>query len=334
MAAIERIWYSDNLFSRALQPLASLVGALARRRRAHYLAAVAEGRLWRPPVPVIVVGNINVGGTGKTPVVIALVEYLGALGYRPGVVARGYGGRPDHLPLEVNGETPAQRCGDEPLLIHLRTACPVVIDPDRPRAVKHLLDHSDCDVIISDDGLQHYPLYRDIELVVVDGERGLGNGLCLPAGPLRESPSRLAEVDAVLVNGAGQSLPGAASHDFYLKPRAFVQLRSGERCGLEAFPGVGPVHALAGIGNPARFFGSLRDMGFELLTHEFTDHFSYTKQDIEFNDNKYIIMTEKDAVKCRDFATEKHWYLAVDAELPEAFLLWLEQKLRSLNKEN
>ncbi len=330
MAAIERIWYSQNLFSRLLQPVAALFAMVARRRRQHYLSAVAAGSLWRPPVPVIVVGNISVGGTGKTPVVIALVEYLAGLGYHPGVVSRGYGGKPDSLPLMVSTHTSARQCGDEPLLIHLRTGCPVVIDPDRPRAVRHLLAQADCDVIISDDGLQHYALYRDIELAVVDGERGLGNGLCLPAGPLRESPSRLAEVDAVLINGGGKVAAASNGHGFYLQPRSFVQLRSGERRALDNFDRQSRVHAVAGIGNPARFFASLRAMGFELCAHEFDDHFIYAAQDIEFSDDNRVIMTEKDAVKCRAFASERHWYLAVDAELPEQFMQWLAQRLQSV----
>jgi tetraacyldisaccharide 4'-kinase len=330
MAAIERIWYSPNVVSRLLQPVAALFGWLARRRRQNYLAAAAAGDLWRPPVPVIVVGNISVGGTGKTPVVIALVEYLHGLGYHPGVVSRGYGGKPDSLPLAVSAHTPAQQCGDEPLLIHLRTGCPVVIDPDRPRAVRHLLARADCDVIISDDGLQHYALYRDIELAVVDGERGLGNGLCLPAGPLRERPSRLAEVDAVLINGGGKVAAAKDGFEFYLQPSSFVQLCSGERTALDEFDRQPAIHAVAGIGNPPRFFAGLRVMGFDLCAHEFGDHFIYTAQHIDFGDNNRVVMTEKDAVKCMAFADERHWYLAVDAELPEQFMQWLAQRLQSV----
>jgi tetraacyldisaccharide 4'-kinase len=330
MAAIERIWYTQNPISRLLQPAAALFGKLARRRRQHYLAAVAAGSIWRPPVPVIVVGNISVGGTGKTPIVIALVEYLTGLGYRPGVVSRGYGGKPDSLPLAVSAHTPAQQCGDEPLLIHLRTGCPVVIDPDRPWAVRHLLAQTDCDVIISDDGLQHYALYRDIELAVVDGERGLGNGLCLPAGPLRESPSRLEEVDAVLINGGGNVAAAPDGYGFYLQPHSFAQLRSGEHTALDKFDRQSPIHAVAGIGNPARFFASLRAMGFELWAHDFSDHFIYTAQHIEFGDNNRVVMTEKDAVKCMAFADERHWYLAVDAVLPDQFMQWLAQRLQTV----
>ena len=330
MAAIERLWYSRNMVSQLLRPVAALFAKLAQRRRQRYLKAVAEDTVWRPPVPVLVVGNISVGGTGKTPIVLALVEFLSGLGYKPGVVSRGYGGQPDSLPLLVTAQTPAQQCGDEPLLVHLRTGCPVVIDPDRPQAVRHLLAHTDCDVIISDDGLQHYALFRDVELAVVDGQRGLGIGLCLPAGPLRESPARLAQVDAVLVNGGGDLLAATAGYAFHLQPGCLVKLSTGERVAVDAFDRRSPIHAVAGIGNPPRFFDALRSLGFEVFTHEFGDHYSYSFQDIDFSDNSSVIMTEKDAVKCSAFADERHWYLSVDAVLPDEFLHWLQRQLRAV----
>jgi tetraacyldisaccharide 4'-kinase len=327
MSAIERIWYRPNLVSRLLLPFSWLFGSIARRRRGNYLAAVANDTIWRPPAPVIVVGNINVGGTGKTPVVVALVEYLQRLGYQPGVVSRGYGGKPPHLPLAVSAQTPAAQCGDEPLLVHLRTGCPVVIDPDRPRAVQHLLQHAQCNVIVSDDGLQHYALFRDIELAVVDGERGLGNGHYLPAGPLREAPARLAELDAVLINGSGHLHEAPGAFNFSLQPQRFIQVQTGEEQLLTQFDRGDPVHALAGIGNPTRFFASLQGMGFTPITHVFADHHAYSAVDIDFGDDKIVIMTEKDAVKCRGLADERHWYLAVDALLPDEFLTWLAHKL-------
>ncbi len=330
MAVIERLWYSPNIVSQLLRPVAALFGKVAEGRRQRYLKAVAEGTVWQSPVPVLVVGNISVGGTGKTPVVVALVEFLSGLGYKPGVVSRGYGGQPESLPLLVTAQTPPQQCGDEPLLVHLRTGCPVVIDPDRPQAVRHLLAHADCDVIISDDGLQHYALFRDVELAVVDGQRGLGNGLCLPAGPLRESPARLAEVDAVLVNGGGDMLAATAGYAFHLQPGCLVKLRTGERVAVAAFDRGSPIHAVAGIGNPPRFFDSLRALGFELSRHEFGDHYSYSFQDIDFSDGRSVIMTEKDAVKCSAFADERHWYLTVDAVLPDEFLQWLQRQLQGV----
>lgn len=330
MAAIERLWYKANPLSTLLRPLAGCLGAIAQRRRQNYLNAVANTQIWRPPVPVIVVGNISVGGTGKTPVVIALAEYLRQQGYTPGVVSRGYGGKPGNLPLMVSSQTSVEQSGDEALLIYLRTGLPVAIDPDRPRAAKHLLANSDCDIIISDDGLQHYALFRDIELAVVDGQRGLGNGFCMPAGPLREKPARLESVDAVLVNGGGQHFPRTKQYDYELQVRDIVQLAQGKCLPLKEFPRGDTVHGVAGIGNPARFFATLRDLGFEIIEHAFSDHFRYKAKDLEFDDNRDILMTEKDAVKCRGFANTRHWYITVDAHLPGPFLDLLSTKLQSL----
>jgi len=258
---------------------------------------------------------------------VALVEFLSSIGCKPGVVSRGYGGQPDSLPLLVSAQTPAKQCGDEPLLVHLRTGCPVVIDPDRPQAVRYLLEHADCDVVISDDGLQHYALFRDVELAVVDGQRGLGNGLCLPAGPLRESPARLEQVDAVLVNGGGDMVSATAGYAFHLQPSCMVQLATGERVPVDAFDRSAPIHAVAGIGNPQRFFNGLGSLGFELSGHEFGDHHSFSLQDIDFSDDRRVIMTEKDAVKCAEFGDERHWYLMVDAQLPDEFLQSLQRRL-------
>jgi tetraacyldisaccharide 4'-kinase len=337
-SVIERMWYGSarggpgaiamRLLVSLLIPLSWLFQFIAARRRAHYQRELAAGSLWRPSVPVIVVGNISVGGTGKTPVVIAVIEQLRALGYHPGVVSRGYGGKPGELPLSVNSSTAAAQCGDEPLLIHARTGCPVVVDPDRSAAVRHLLANTDIDIVVSDDGLQHYRLYRDIELAIVDGQRGLGNGYCLPAGPLREPPARLAQVDAVLLNG-GSALPQApAAQGFTLRPTQFVNVSSGETRTLDGFAQGQLVHAVAGIGNPARFFETLSVLGLAVDGHAFPDHHHYSESDIDFDDDRLVVMTEKDAVKCRAFAVEHHWYLRVDAQLPESFLSWLRRRLQ------
>jgi tetraacyldisaccharide 4'-kinase len=332
MALIERIWYGRNKLSSALLPLSWVFGQVARRRRNAYLEKLAANAIWRPPVPVIVVGNISVGGTGKTPVVIAIVEFLQRLGYQPGVVARGYGGKPDTVPLMLQSDTSAAACGDEPLLLQRRTGCPVVIDPDRPRAVRHLLQHSDCDVVVSDDGMQHYALYRDIELAVVDSGRGLGNGHYLPAGPLREAPERLTTVDAVLLNGGGELTGLANTHGFRLEAARFFQLSSGRSEPVATFNRRAPVHALAGIGNPSRFFDTLEQLGFDIIPHAFPDHHAYTRQDIDFDDDKTIVMTEKDAVKCNGMADQRHWYLAVNAVFGDDFLLGLEQRLQAIKR--
>lgn len=341
MAFIDSVWYPSAAHGRGraggralsvlLRPLSWLFRRIVIGRRHRYLRDVAAGNVWRPPVPVIIVGNISVGGTGKTPVVIALLEELSALGYRPGVVTRGYGGKPGKLPLLVECATSAAECGDEPLLIRVRTGCPVAVDPDRPNAVRHLLAETDVDIVVSDDGLQHYQLYRDYELAVVDGRRGLGNGWCLPAGPLREPPGRLAEVDSVLLNG-GTSLPEAPSASaFNLRPDVFVRVAGGGRRSLASFVDefgrCGVVHAIAGIGNPTRFFASLSALGLSVVGHAFPDHHHYRVADIDVTDGGPIIMTEKDAVKCRAFADERHWYLAVDAQLPASFLEHLREAL-------
>lgn len=330
MAVIERIWYGHNLLTSLLLPVSWVFGAVARRRRRAYLDQLATNTIWKPPVPIIVVGNISVGGTGKTPVVIAVVEFLQGLGYQPGVVARGYGGKPASVPLLLQSDTPAAACGDEPLLLHRRTGCPVVIDPDRPRAVRHLLQISNCDVIVSDDGMQHYALYRDIELTVVDGERGFGNGHYLPAGPLREAPERLATVDAVVLNGGGELAGVSNAYGFRLEPSHLFQLTSGRSEPIDTLDQRTPVHALAGIGNPGRFFDTLTGLGFDIIPHAFPDHFAYTRQDIDFNDAKIILMTEKDAVKCTEIADERHWCLAVNAVFGDDFLPWLEQRLQAV----
>jgi len=329
MAALERLWYGRSPLAWPLWPLSLLFGAVARQRRRRYLADVASGALWQPPVPVIVVGNISVGGTGKTPVVIALVEYLRQRGWRPGVVSRGYGGTPPTLPLRVAGSVDASQCGDEPLLVHLRTGCPVVVDPDRPRALRQLLASTDCNVVISDDGLQHYRLFRDVELAVVDGQRGLGNGLLLPAGPLREPPQRLREVDAVLLNGGSGEAPvlPVAAQRFDLQPTRFVSLDGARTLAVGGFGAGARVHALAGIGNPGRFFATLRSLGLDPREHPFADHHRYQPGDLAFGDGGPVVMTEKDAVKCRAFATPEHWYLAVEALLPPAFYGMLDARL-------
>ena len=195
---LEQAWYRQAAWLKLLRPLSASFTYLAKRRRESFRSS---DKRWTASVPVIVVGNISVGGTGKTPIVLAIIELLKTQGYRPGVVSRGYGANPPRYPWLVEPEQSAKQAGDEPLLIAIRGQVPVVIDPDRPAAVRDLLAHFDCDVVISDDGLQHYALARDIEIAVIDGERGLGNRRCLPEGALREPPERLSEVDFILQNG-------------------------------------------------------------------------------------------------------------------------------------
>ncbi|MBN7798407.1 tetraacyldisaccharide 4'-kinase [Parahaliea mediterranea] len=309
---IERAWYAGAPWLWLLRPLEILFRAVSALRRGLYI------RGWLPShragVPVVVVGNITVGGTGKTPIVIALVEALRAAGHRPGVVSRGYGGSGGAYPLAVTAASDAAQVGDEPLLIARRTGAPCVVDPDRGRAAARLEADYDVDLIISDDGLQHYRLRRDFEIAVLDAQRRTGNGWCLPAGPLREPAGRLANVDWVLLRGGDGARDGVR----YL-PTALVDVASGER--RDFSPGaLSPrVRAIAGIGQPAQFFASLRAAGFEVSETVFPDHHHFSLADLA-GENTPVIMTEKDAVKCAGLLAPedagRYWYLCIDARLP------------------
>lgn len=325
---LERAWYGPRRYTRWLAPLAWLFGVVTRWRRKRYLADASLR--YRAPVPVIVVGNVAVGGTGKTPLIAELAVDLAQRGYRPGILSRGYGGRAERYPLLVDpAESSPLQTGDEPLLLARRTGCPVAVAPNRRLAAELLLEQH-CDLILSDDGLQHYALERDLEIAVVDGVRGLGNGQLLPAGPLREPPARLDEVDFVVVNGAvGQLRPGAVA--MVLAPTRLVPLAGGAACEPSMWA-LGPqVHAVAGIGNPARFFDSLRQLGFAPIEHAFPDHHAFEPADLCFDDGLPVIMTEKDAVKCLGFAQAGHWFLEVQARLPDTFLEALAARLHALN---
>jgi len=325
-----RIWYGRDasavLLSLLLWPLSLLVTRVAARRHADYLRRQPQAL-----VPVIVVGNITVGGTGKTPLVTAIVERLKKQGYRPAVISRGYGAHPPHYPFVVTHDAGVIDAGDEPLLIARATKVPVIIDPDRNRALTCAITQFDCDVIISDDGLQHYALPRDIEIVVADGERGLGNGLCIPAGPLREPVSRLAHVDIIVANGPikDRRLGQAAGEktqkvSMRMKVSSLYPLPSTKR----PLPKRGQtVHVVAGIGNPERAFASVREAGFNVVPHAFADHHIFTVEELHFNDYYPVVMTEKDAVKCASLPLENAFALSVKAELPEKFWRNLSDKL-------
>jgi tetraacyldisaccharide 4'-kinase len=308
-----RYWYSvPSWLTYLLWPF-SVIYCLIILLRKHYL--LRKKVCFN--IPVIVVGNITVGGTGKTPFVIWLAQFLKSKGYRPGIVSRGYGGKSRTYPLIVTSISDVHQTGDEALLLSLRTNCPVVIDPDRVNAVQFLLNHTECNIIISDDGLQHYRLSRDIEIVIIDGERQMGNGFCLPAGPLREPVTRLRDVDFMIVNEQreGENLGYGYEYSMNLMPGNIYNLSSPE---LEVEPGhfLGePIHAIAGIGNPERFFSLLRNLGLSIWPHSFSDHHQYTEKELDFNIEHKIIMTEKDAVKCKRFADYHYWCLPVSAEL-------------------
>lgn len=306
---LEQRWYADAAPPAALKPLAALYGAIARTRRTR-LQAQAE----RLPVPVIVVGNIVAGGAGKTPFTIWLVERLREWGWKPGVISRGYGGHASDYPLLVTAHTPVTECGDEPALMAQRLGCPLAVAPDRVAAARLLIAQGGVDILVADDGLQHYALTRDLEICVIDGVRGLGNGALLPAGPLREPAARLREVDLIVVNGGSWNGEGAPQVTMQLEGAEAVNLVDGLRKPLPTFAGR-QVHAMAGIGHPKRFFAALRAQGVLVIEHAFADHHAYQAADLEFGDALPVLMTQKDAVKCMAFARPHHWSVPVDARL-------------------
>jgi len=327
--SLEEAWYKKRSWLQLLRPLEWLFVALAKRRRQQYRSGKRES--WKAPVPVLVVGNISVGGTGKSPLVIWLIEQLRQQGFKPGVVSRGYKAKPLAFPYLVTENSSVVEAGDEPQMIVRRTGVPMVIDPDRVAAAKYLLQRSDCDLIISDDGLQHYALQRTVEIAVLDGKRGVGNGYCLPAGPLREPVSRLSEVDLIVVNsGTDQFLPQSLHHRCYsmsIAADSLQRLDRSEAVALASWVGERHVHAVAGIGNPQRFYDSLADSGFTVIPHSFSDHYQFTESDLHFDDEMALIMTEKDAVKCDHMALENSWYLQINAVLDKRFLRSLLQAI-------
>jgi tetraacyldisaccharide 4'-kinase len=320
---LQRAWYQGSRWLVLLKPLSWLVSAVARRR-----LRVFRRRAARPPVPVLVVGNVTVGGTGKTPLVISLCERLQARGLRVVVISRGYGGNPPSLPWLVQPDQSAALSGDEPLMIARRTGVPVIVAPKRVDALDMAVREHDAEVVISDDGLQHYALPRSAEIIVLDAQRMLGNGACLPAGPLREPAQRLNEVDWVVVNGQpDKPVPeGAVVMTLHLDDP--VNLLTGERLPIEDFIARFPlVDALAGIGNPQRFFASLQSLGLVVREHGFADHHAFTAEDFAAFGSAPVLMTEKDAVKCAAFAEASHWYMPVSVQLPNVFFDAVFEKL-------
>jgi tetraacyldisaccharide 4'-kinase len=327
---MECYWYhhSLTLLSILLWPFACVFRFIVMIR--FYLYYFKLKKIIHFPVPIIVVGNLTVGGTGKTPLVIGLAHFLTAQGFNPGIVSRGIGGKKQFSPQWVDAHTDPHRVGEEAVLLARRSHCPVVISIDRVAAVKELLANTVCNVVITDDGLQHYRLGRDIEIAVIDGDRGLGNRCLLPAGPLRESPSRLKRVDFIVQQG------GACHKDYFslhLDGDVLVSIKDPQiRMPLESLRNT-PVHAIAGIGNPQRFFSTLRHYGLDIIEHIFSDHHLYQATDFNFSEQLPFIMTEKDAVKCTPFANERFWYLPVSAKLEPAFTEKLLVKLLAvLNK--
>lgn len=316
---LENIWYEHGSGKFLLMPLTALycsINSFQRFQNRH-----SKTKL---PCPVIVVGNITVGGTGKTPLTIYIVKLLQKAGYKPAIITRGYGGKATVWPQSVTAKSDPQQVGDEAVLMASKTQVPVYAGADRLKSIEQLIKAHDCDIIVSDDGMQHYKLPRDIQIAVLDGARMLGNGWCLPAGPLREKKQRLKACDLLVVNGniaegRKDDLQSLPFFTMSLKGITLTNLVTQEQLALGKFSSK-TVHAVTGIGNPQRFFKTLEEQGgLQLNTHSFPDHHDFIEEDLRFNDDLPIVMTEKDAVKCQKFAKKNFWALPVIAELENSF---------------
>ncbi len=323
---LAQIWYREHFLFFLLLPLSWLYQAVVRGRRLAYRRGLLA--VQQVGVPVIIVGNLVVGGSGKTPLTVRLVEICRELGYRPGIASRGYGGQARRWPQQVRADADPLTVGEEPILLARRARCPVVADPDRVRAAEALQEHYNCDLVICDDGLQHLRLARNIEISVVDGRR-YGNQYCLPAGPLREPLQNLKRVDMVVSSGRRRY-----AGEFQMRYQELGLHALGDsdrRCRLLELSGH-RVHAVAGIGVPENFFALLERNGLRLIRHPFPDHYRFRRKDIRFADNLPIVMTEKDAIKCEPYATGDCWYLRIEASVQEVFKYRLQKLLeRSVN---
>ncbi len=333
---LQNVWYGESPLRFALLPLSWLYAAVTALRRRLYATGIIGSQ--QLPVPVVVIGNITVGGTGKTPLTLWLAERLTERSYSPAIVSRGYGGKAGPLPLEVTAESDPAVVGDEAVLMAGRSTCPVVVHPDRAAAARRAIELG-ADIIVSDDGLQHYRLRRDFEIAVVDADRVYGNRRLLPAGPLREPLSRLDSIDQVLVQCESDDTPHLAHRasdsppkNFRLDISAVCRLDNSDIRSSSSFSGR-QVHALAGIGNPERFFRMLEANNIRVIRHPLPDHARITQEDLDFDDDFDVVMTEKDAVKCRWLDTTKCWYVPVDVVMPQAdadyLLNRIERKITS-----
>ena len=321
---VQQHWQRVTWLTLLLAPLAAIFGLVVRLRRRAYAVGALPGQ--RLPVPVVVAGNISVGGTGKTPLALWLVEALRERGMAAGIVSRGYRG--GGLPMQVHPHSDPARAGDEPVMLATRARCPVFVGKDRAAAARALLSrHPGVEVIVCDDGLQHYRLLRDLEIAVIDAGAGFGNGWLLPAGPLREPPARLDRVDAVVVNGGTRTGLRAPVFSMRLEGTVARNLRvPGLETPLASLSGT-QLHAVAGIGNPQRYFGHLRDAGLSFTAHAFPDHHPFTAADLDFGDDHPVLMTEKDAIKCRGFARSNWWMLPVSARIEPDLATFIIERL-------
>jgi tetraacyldisaccharide 4'-kinase len=348
---LQHHWYRITPLHLILFPISLVFRALVALRRELYLSGfLASHQLL---LPVIVVGNISVGGTGKTPLTLALSQQFIKRGWHPLIISRGYG-RTSPSPQQVRASSTAAQVGDEPLLMAQRDICPVWVGADRVATAQAALQaHPQCDVVLCDDGLQHYRLHRDVEIAVIDGAQGFGNGLMLPAGPLREPVSRLQTVDAAVVNG-GET---GASEELLMEPLAIrlgCQKVPAKSLVMAGHPGqyamrlngavfynlLNPgqtastadfqkpnIHAVAGIGHPQRYFQHLETLGIPFTPHAFPDHHPYRASDLSFKDCDAILLTEKDAVKCATFADARYWVLRVEAQIDPALIDHILRKI-------
>ena len=329
---MERIWYGHSPWRWLLWPLGACYRCIAGVRRLMYRWRIRP--VTELPVPVVVVGNLTVGGTGKTPLVIWLAGELRQRGFSVGIVSRGYRGRAGTWPQAVHRDSDPELVGDEAVLLARTTNCPVSVGPDRVRAAQALLDREQVDVLLADDGLQHFALGRIMEIVVVDGERGLGNEMCLPAGPLREGRERLAKAGAVVVNGGNWGQDEAIGDIFRAVPSVqdVRQLTGPARKSLESFRGV-PVHAVAAIGHPERFFRLLTAAGLKVIEHPLPDHASIDAADLRFDDSAPVLVTEKDAVKCEGIAHDDVWCVPIKLSLrPEGSTALMDRVLKRMEE--
>ena len=317
-------WYKKSLWLYLLFPFSAVISYLTSRRRRKFLKDTKNR--FKSKIPLIVVGNLTIGGTGKTPLVKYIASELQKLGYKPGLVSRGYGGKFKET-LMVTDQTPVKQTGDEAQILSTLNL-PFYIDQNRVRALKALNDNHDCDIIISDDGLQHYQMNRDIEIVVIDGKRRFGNNLSFPAGPLRESKKRLDSVDFI-VNNSGPTEDG--EHLMNISPSKFIHLKSGKSYPVEEWPMHKQVHAVAGLGNPGRFFDLLARLGFDIVRHPFPDHHNFMSSELHYLDHLPIVMTEKDASKCKDFDNNRIWYLTIESDVSDKFIDELDAKIKSIH---